>query len=140
MISKTSSNITETQGQGPLGRFGRWVAGSAKVAGAAAFIALLASSGTLANAAETSSRMAQERHACAVVMGLHEPGDLYDTCIKSLNKTLSEFDQARQVSKDRSACIQEGRQPGTRAFALCVVNAEQSPTDASHYAGIVPIH
>ena len=140
MISKTSSNITETQGQGPLGRFGRWAAGSAKLAGVAAFITLLASSGTLANAAETSSRMAQERHACAVVMGLHKPGDLYDTCIKSLNKTLSEFDQARQVSKDRSACIQEGRQPGTRAFALCVVNAEQSPTDASRYAGIVPIH
>ena len=140
MICQTSPDIAEKRGQGRLGRFGRWAAGSAKLAGAVGFITLLASSGTVANAAETSSRMAQERHACAVVMGLHKPGDLYDTCIRSLNKTLSEFDQARQVSKDRSACVQEGRQPGTRAFALCVVNAEQSPTDASRYAGIVPIH
>ena len=140
MISQTFPDIAEKQGQGPLGRLGRWAAGSAKLAGAAAFIALLASSGTVANAAETSSRMAQEQHACAVVMGLHKPGDLYDTCIRSLNNTLSELDQARQVSKDRSTCVHEGLQPGTPAFALCAVNAEQSPTDARRYAGIVPIH
>ena len=131
MISKTSSNVAETQGQGPLGRFGRWAAGSAKLAGVAAFITLLASSGTVANAAETSSRMAEERHACAVVMGLHEPGDLYDTCVRSLKKSLSELDQARLARSDRSGCAERGFMPGTRAFAVCVVAAEQAAGDVS---------
>jgi hypothetical protein len=58
----------------------------------AAAIALLGAGNTLTNAAESPARMAQEQHACAVVMGLHRPGDLYDTCIRSLNKTLSELD------------------------------------------------
>src|SRR5882762_840574 len=39
-----------------------------------------------------SSRMAREQHACAVVMGL-QSGSLYDTCIRSLDQTLSELDQ-----------------------------------------------
>jgi hypothetical protein len=74
--------------------------------------------------------MAQEYHACAVVMGLHQPGDLYDTCIRSLSKTLFELDQARLVSADRSACAQNGFTPGTAAFAVCVVTAGQPSADA----------
>jgi len=133
------TNINQAQACEPSARPFRRATPSVRIISAAA-IALLASISTVANAAETTPRMAQEQRACAVVMGLHRPGDLYDTCVRSLSKTLSELDQARQVSKDRSACVQEGLQPGTPAFALCVVNAEQSPTDASHYAGIVPIH
>src|SRR5271169_473121 len=98
-----------------------------------------ASADTFANAAGNSSRMAQEQHACAVVMGLHQPGDLYDTCIRSLNKTLSELDQARLASADRSACAQEGLEPGTSAFAVCVVNAERSPADAGRQQAMVPV-
>jgi hypothetical protein len=49
---------------------------------------------TSAYSAGNSSRMALEHHACAVTMGLHQPGDLYDTCIRSLRKSLSELDQA----------------------------------------------
>jgi hypothetical protein len=30
--------------------------------------------------------MALEQHACSVVMGLHQPGDPYDTCVRSLNR------------------------------------------------------
>jgi len=131
MICQTSPDIAEKRGQGRLGRFGRWAAGSAKLAGAVGFITLLASSGTVANAAETSSRMAQERHACAVVMGLHEPGDLYDTCVRSLKKSLSELDQARLARSDRSGCAERGFIPGTRAFAVCVVAAEQAAGDVS---------
>jgi len=67
-------------------------------------------------------------------MGLHQPGELYDTCMRSLNKTLSELDQARLESTQQSACADRGLQPGTTAFGLCVVNGEQSPADASHYA------
>ena len=133
------TNINQAQACQPSARPFRRATPSVRIISAAA-IALLASISTFANAAETSSRMAQEQHACAVVMGLHKPGDLYDTCIGSLNNTLSELDQARQVSKDRSTCVREGLQPGTPAFALCAVNAEQSPTDARRYAGIVPIH
>ena len=96
----------------------------------AAAVALLASANTLANAVENSSRTAQEHHACAVVMGLHQPGDLYDTCIRSLDKTLSELDQARLVSTDRSECAKEELKPGTPAFAVCVEDTEQSPADA----------
>ena len=139
MLSLNSFNATPSQRLNPSSRFSRRATRSVKIIAAAAVV-LLAAGNRFASAAENSTRIAREHQACAVIMGLHKPGDLYDTCIKSLNKTLSEFDQARQVSKDRSACIQEGRQPGTRAFALCVVNAEQSPTDASRYAGIVPIH
>jgi len=133
------TNIDQTKARDPSARISRRTAPSVGIIGAAA-IALLASASTFANAAETRPRVAQEQHACAVVMGLHQPGDLYDTCIRSLNKTLSGLDQARQASKNRTACVQEGMLPGTRAFALCVVNAEQSPADASRYAGIAPIH
>jgi hypothetical protein len=98
-----------------------------------------ASADTFANAAGNSSRTAQEQHACAVVMGLHQPGDLYDTCIRSLNKTLSELDQARLASADRSACAQEGHEPGTSVFSVCVVNAERSPADAGRQQAMVPV-
>jgi len=99
------------------------------IVGAAA-VAVLGFTHISADAAENASRLAQEHHACAVAIGLHQPGDLYDTCIRSLNKTLSELDQARLASTDRSACTQEGLKPGTPAFAVCVVKAEQSPADA----------
>jgi hypothetical protein len=42
--------------------------------------------------------MVQEHYACAVVMGLHLPGDLYDTCVRSLDKSLSQLDQAHVQS------------------------------------------
>jgi hypothetical protein len=81
--------------------------------------------------------MAREQHACAVVMGLHEPGDLYDTCIRSLNKSLSRLDQARSAKSDRSDCAERGFIPGTRAFAVCVVTAEQTAgTVGSYDAGV----
>jgi hypothetical protein len=139
MIPQTSAKIAEKQGQGPLGRGSRWATGSAKLAGAAAFITLLASSSTIANAAENSSRTAQEQHACAVVMGLHEPGDLYDTCLRSLRKSLSELDQARLAQSDRSGCAERGFMPGTRAFAVCVVTAEQAAGDVGRYEASVPV-
>jgi len=135
MFPLISSNITQTR---RCGRLGCRAAPLAMTVGATA-ISLPIGAHNFANAAENSPRMTQEQHACAVVMGLHQPGDLYDTCIRSLNKTLSELDQARLVSTDRNACAQEGLKPGTPAFATCVVNAEQSPADASRYAAIVPI-
>jgi len=89
MVPLTSSNNAQTQRHGPSGRLNRRATASAKIVGTA--VALLASTHAFANAVENSSRMALEQHACAVVMGLHRPGDLYDTCIRSLNKTLRFF-------------------------------------------------
>jgi hypothetical protein len=125
MFPLSSSNIAQTLGHGPSARLGRRATASAVIVGAAA-IALLAFAHTSADAADNSSRMAQEHHACTVVLGIEPPGELYDTCIRVLDRSLSEWDQARLVESDRSACAQKGIQPGTPAFAVCVVNAEQS--------------
>jgi hypothetical protein len=131
-------SIANSRARDPSGCFSRRARAPALIVGAAA-VALLASAHTFARAAENSTRMAREHHACAVVMGLHQPGDLYDICIRSLNKTLSELDQAGLVSADRSTCAQEGLKPGTPAFAVCVVTAEQSPMDAGRYQAMVPV-
>jgi len=121
MFSPPSPVTIQTQ---EYSRLGRRVMNSAKIIGAAAAIALLAPANTFATAAEASPRFALEQHACAVVMGLHPPGDLYDTCIRSLNKTLSELDRGRLALTNRSACAREGLEPGTPAYAVCMVNAE----------------
>jgi hypothetical protein len=131
MFSITSANITRHRG--------RRATASAITCGAAA-IALLASSNTFAQAAENSTRTAQEQHACAVVMELRQPGDLYDTCIRSLDKTLSESDQARLVATHRRTCAQERFKPETPGFAVCVLNAEQSPTGVGAYQAANPVH
>jgi hypothetical protein len=96
------------------------------IVGAAA-AALLVSAHSFARAAKSSSRMAQEHHACAVVLGLDPSGDRYETCVRSLERSLSEWDQERMVESQRSACDAKGLEPGTPAFAVCVVNAGQSP-------------
>jgi hypothetical protein len=118
MRSQTLSKLRDASS--PLSR---WTIHPIKIGAAA--IALLAASKTFAQAAENSTRMAREHHACAVVMGLPQPGDLYDTCVSSLDKTLSELHQARLLSTNRSGCAQAGLRPGTPAFAVCVVDAEQ---------------
>jgi hypothetical protein len=88
--------------------------------------------------AESSLRAEQEKHACAVVLGLDRSEDPYATCIRSLERSLSESDQAQVVESNRLACAQEGLDPGTSAFATCVVKAEQSQSDARRYGAIVP--
>jgi hypothetical protein len=136
MFTLTSSNTTQVpnntripntqiRGQDAPARLTRRATGSVKIIGAAA-IALLASATGFADAAENSSRTAQEQHACAVTVGLDPSGRSYDICIGILDKSLSEWDQARLIVSDQSACSQKGLQPGTPAFALCVVDAGQS--------------
>jgi hypothetical protein len=103
-----------------------WTA-SAIIAGIAA-VALFACAHTFANAEETSTRVAREHHACAVIMGLPQPGELYDACIASLRNSLSQLDQARLISRDRRECAEERLKPGTPAFANCVLDAEEAKT------------
>jgi len=71
-------------------------------------------------APEELSRMSREQHACAVVMGLHQPGDLYLACIRSLDKTLSELEEARQASALRNTCVRAGLKPGTLSYTTCL--------------------
>ena len=71
-------------------------------------------------APEEESRMGREQHACAVVMGLHQPGALYLACIRSLDKTLSGLEQARQAVALRNTCARAGFRPGTPSFATCL--------------------
>jgi len=85
---------------------------SIQIIGAAA-IALLASASTFANAAENSTRTALEQRACAVVLGLDPSGCRYDSCIRSLDRSLCEWDQAQKVQTDRGACSDKGPEPGT---------------------------
>jgi hypothetical protein len=120
------SNITHSQACDPSGCFSRRTRVSRLIVGAAA-VALLASAHTSARAAENSSRTAQEHHACAVVLGLDPSGDRYDTCVRSLDRSLSGWDQQRLVASQRSACAQKGLQPGTPTFAMCVVNTARTP-------------
>src|SRR5262245_58214495 len=113
MARLDSSNIPQTQGHRPSSRLNCRATASVIALGAAA-IALLASGSTFTHAAGNPSRMAQEQHACAVVMGLRQPGDLYDTCIRSLEKTLSGLDQARLVRPTGAHVPRKGYSAGRR--------------------------
>ena len=137
MFSLSSSKATPTQQLDPSARLNRRTARSVKIITVAAVA--LAAANTFACAAENPTRTAREHHACAVIMGLHQPGDLYDTCIRSLEKTLSELDQAKLVSTNRTTCAREGLKPGTPAFAVCVVDAERFPADAGRNAAIAAV-
>ena len=137
MSSLSSRNATPTQQLDPSARLNRRTARSVKIITVAAVA--LAAANTFACAAENPTRTAREHHACAVIMGLHQPGDLYDTCIRSLEKTLSELDQAKLVSTNRTRCAQERLKPGTSAFAVCVVDAERFPADAGRNAAIAAV-
>jgi hypothetical protein len=70
--------------------------------------------------------MAQEQHACAVVLSLDSSGRRYDACMRVLDRNLSEWDYARLVSTNRDTCARDGLQPGSPAFAVCTVKTEQS--------------
>jgi hypothetical protein len=122
MFSLTSSNLTLRNSSARLSRHASHLV---KIIGAAA-IALLAAGNHLTNAAEDPARTAQEQHACAVILSLDPSGRRYDACIRSLDRSLSQWDYARLVSTDRDTCTREHLQPGTPAFAVCVVKAEQS--------------
>jgi len=99
------------------------------IAGATAS-ALLTCAHTSAGAAGSLTRTEQEHHACAVVMGFPQPGELYDACVRSLDDSLSELAQEKLISTDRHACAEERLKPGTPTFADCVVDAEQArPAD-----------
>jgi hypothetical protein len=124
MFPLTSSNVTRAQLRNSSARLSRRASHSVKIIGAAA-IALLAAGNNHASAAENPARTAHEQHACAVALSLDPSGRRYDACMRSLDRSLSEWDYARLVSTNRDTCARGDLQPGTPAFAVCVVKAEQ---------------
>jgi hypothetical protein len=72
----------------------------------------------------TPERIAEAHQACGQTMGLNPANADYDMCVRSLLQTVASLDQASLVQRDRMACADRGLQPGTRDFALCVVDAE----------------
>ena len=123
MFPLTSANIAQTLRQGPCGRLSRQATASAIIVGAAA-IALLPLAHTSATAAENSPEMAQEQRACAVVLGPDPSEDRYETCVRVLNRNLSQWRRARLIESNRSICVQKGLEPDTPAFAVCSLNAD----------------
>lgn len=119
------SNITHLRACNPPGRAGRRVRALGSIIGVMA-AALLFSAGTFASAAENQSRTSQEQHACSVVLGLDPTEDRFDICVRSLERSFSEWDQERLVAGYRNGCAEHGLEPGTPAFAVCVVTAGQT--------------
>jgi hypothetical protein len=72
--------------------------------------------------------MSQEQHACTVVMGLSQPGELYEACIRSLDRSLSKLDQSRLIAAGRGTCAKKHFAAGTSAFADCVLDSEPAAT------------
>lgn len=120
MLTRHRSTSVHMQDGGSFGRLSRRVGALPMISGAAAVV-LLASAHAFADAPENPTRVARVHHACAIVMGLPQPGDLYNACVSSLNQSLSRLDQARLRSTDRITCSKDGIRRGTPAFADCVL-------------------
>jgi hypothetical protein len=108
---------------------------SASIVGAAALV-LLASVSTSGHAAEDTARIG---HACATVMGLDPTTEPYQDCIKSLDRTLSRLKRLERSTSSRNQCAQKGLDPGTAAFASCVVQAEQVQSGSGRDGAVVPV-
>jgi hypothetical protein len=108
------------------------------IVGAAAIV-LLVSVSTSAHAAEDATRIMHERHACAAVLGLDPSEEPYDDCIRSLDRTLSQLAQPELTARNRSQCAQKGLNPETSAFPICVVKAEQFPSNSGRDGAVVRI-
>ena len=67
--------------------------------------------------AANAAQMTRVHHACTVIMGLDDPGELYDICVSNLTRSLRELEQAGLVSRDRRTCRKMRLGTGTPAFA-----------------------
>jgi hypothetical protein len=88
--------------------------------------ALFAASASNAADADMSARKAQLHHACADVMGLNPSESPYQSCVLSLQQSLSHIDDATQVDRARHACEGRGLKPDSRDFAVCVNGMTQT--------------
>ena len=62
-----------------------------------------------------TDRAAREQHACAVILGLNPSNASYDTCVQSLDRSLSAAPQA----KEAAACAYVGLGSADRGYGPC---------------------
>jgi hypothetical protein len=86
--------------------------------------------------AQSHSRSAGIRHACADAMGLNPADAEYAACVSSLKQTLGRPSGAGGTQRDReaAACTEVGLAPGTPAFERCVLNLDQTEADETNDA------
>jgi hypothetical protein len=73
----------------------------------------------------TPERSAEVAQICRDTMGLNPANSDYEMCRLSLLQTIASLDKTALRERDRAACAQRGLALNTRAFATCVVDAEQ---------------
>jgi hypothetical protein len=83
--------------------------------GAALAAALLLTAIPAALADPQTDRAAREQHACAVILGLNTSNASYDTCVQSLDRSLSAAPQA----KEAAACAYVGVGSADRGYGAC---------------------
>jgi len=109
-----------------------------------AFGAVLATFGLLflpvaAGAAETSrTQEALELHACADDLGLNPADEDYSDCVRVLDRSLMGVDATRRIEGERASCSENGLQPGSREFAVCVAKAALVAPNYSDSASLGP--
>jgi hypothetical protein len=136
LLAEITEIVERTQAQAVVRprRSARRVALAAAILGAAAGLTLLAAPSVRA---EGTPRVAQEYHACAVVLGLDPADQPYQDCISNLDRTLprsgasAATGQAPTVAstqrhQSRLACTAAGLDPASPAFAECVATINRS--------------
>jgi hypothetical protein len=83
--------------------------------GAVLSAALLLTAIPAALADPQTDRAAREQHACAVILGLNPSNASYDTCVQSLDRSLSAAPQA----KEAAACAYVGLGSADRGYGPC---------------------
>lgn len=103
-------------------------------------LAVLACAPVSASAADGSSRLAKEHHACAVVLGLDPTEAPYQACITNLDQSLAAANPSQladgtagslDAARDKApqACVAVGLKPGTPAYDDCVTDLKESLSD-----------
>ena len=83
--------------------------------GAALSAALLLMAVPAALADPQADRVAQEQHACGVILGLNPSVAGYDACVRSLNRSLPNAREGKEVA----ACTYVGLDSTNRGFGQC---------------------
>ena len=113
---------------------------AAALIGAAMFSLLLASAQALAESPGQVARLAQEHHACAVVLGLDASEAPYQDCVAALRRDLPPVDPPSAVAsadsadlstrqKANAACADIGLERESLAYGRCVVDVQQALSD-----------
>ena len=79
-------------------------------------------------AAANATQMTRVHHTCTVIMGLDDPGELYNICVSNLAKSLRELEQAGLVSTDRRTCRKERTRDRNTGFCKLRTGRRTAPS------------